>query len=53
MACISASDPALMRNVLLDVRVLASVRLGVIQLAGTDLQKARITRHRAGVTEAE
>ena len=35
------------------VRALAGVRLGVIQLPGTDLQKARITRHEAGVTEAE
>jgi len=41
-----------MRYVLLDVRVLAGVRLGVIQLAGTDLQKARITRHAAGFTDA-
>jgi hypothetical protein len=44
-----------MRKVLVNIRVLAGVRLGVIQLAGTDLQtrKARITRHKAGVTEAE
>ena len=42
-----------MRNVLLDVWVLAGVCLQVIQLAGTDLQKAQITRHEAGATEAE
>ena len=41
-ACISTSDPASIRNGLVDVRALAGVRLGVIQLAGTDLQKARI-----------
>ena len=54
-ACISASDPASLRNGLVDVLALAgvpAVRLGVIQLAGTDLQKARITRHAAGFTDA-
>ena len=51
-ACISASDPASIRYGLVDVLALAGVRLGVIQLAGTDLQKARITRHAAGFTDA-
>ena len=51
-ACVSASDPASIRNGLVDVLALAGVRLGVIQLAGTDLQKARITRHAAGFTDA-
>ena len=46
------ATPASIRNGLVDVRALAGVRLGVIQLAGTDLQKARITRHAAGFTDA-
>ena len=51
-ACISASDRASIRNGFVGVLALAGVRLGVIQLAGTDLQKARITRHAAGFTDA-
>ena len=43
---------ASIRYGLVDVLALAGVRLGVIQLAGTDLQKARITRHAAGFTDA-
>ena len=42
-----------MRQVLVGVRVLTGVRVGVIELASTNLQKAQIMRHEAGVTEAE
>ena len=52
-ARISTSDPASTRKLLVGVRVLAGVRVGVIELTSTDLQKAQIMRHEAGVTEAE
>ena len=52
-ARISTSDPASTGKLLVGVRVLAGVRVGMIELASTDLQKAQIMRHEAGVTEAE
>ena len=45
--------PASTNKVLVGVRVLAGVRLGVIQLACADLQQARIKGHVAGFTEVE
>ena len=52
LTCLSANDPASIRNSV-DVRAHLIGETGVIQLAGTDRQKVRITRHTDGITEAE